>query len=218
LSHLNTYLSQAIVVALCQPAQVAFFSLAQQLGQLLNKVPEALGTFLFPRLSKQQDEGTAVQLAARSFRVSVVILVPAALAAMLLIRPAVLLLYGQTYEPLLGPFYIIVPGIAAAAAAMTLSVYYQSIGRADLVAKLAIVPLLLQVILGLWLVPRLDITGAATALLVALLATSVSQVYLFTRVAKASLRHDLLVRSEDVKVVTGFMLSIVRHRLSFLRR
>jgi O-antigen/teichoic acid export membrane protein len=218
LSHLNTYWSQAIVVAFCQPAQVAFFTLAQQLGQLLNKVTDALGTFLFPRLSKQQDSNTAVQLAALSFRVSVVILVPAAVTAMLLIRPAVLLLYGLSYEPLLEPFYIILPGIVMAASAMSLSVYFQSIGRADLVAKVASVPLLLQVIFGFWLIPRFELLGAAIALLVALSATAVSQVYVFIRVSKASLRRDLLVRGEDIRVVTGFMLATVRHRLGFLRR
>lgn len=218
LSHLNIYWSQAIVVAFCQPAQVAFFTLSQQLGQLLNKVPEALGTFLFPRLSKQQDADTAVQLAALSFRVSVVMLVPAAVIAMLLIRPAVLLLYGPSYEPLLEPFYILLPGIAMAASALSLSVYFQSIGRADLVTKIAIVPLLLQVTFGFWLVPRFEIIGAAVALLAALSATAAAQVYVFIRLSKASLRRDLLVRGEDVKVVTGFMLATVRNRLGFLRR
>src|SRR6185312_16385593 len=47
ISYLNTSSSQAIVVAFCAPRQVAFFSIAQQLGQLVSKVTEALGTFLF---------------------------------------------------------------------------------------------------------------------------------------------------------------------------
>ena len=208
ISHLNVYVSQAIVIAFCPPAQVAFFSIAQQLGQLINKVTEAMSTFLFPSIAKQTNQQSAAELAARAFRVSVVILVPGALFIALMIRPAVLILYGVAYEPVLTPFYIILPGLVLSACASILMMFFQGIGRADLVTKVAILPLAMQIIAALVLVPRWAIMGGASALLLALLTTAIVQIIVFIRIAGLD-RKDLVIRMNDIRLVKDFIFNTV---------
>lgn len=217
-SSLNTYASQAIVVAYCMPAQVAFFTIAQQLAQLLNKITEAIGTFLFPRISKEPELNVAAKLAAQAFRVSIVILLSVGLCAALLIYPAVLLLYGPSYAIVPTFFCIILPGVILAAAASCLTTFYQGIGRAGLVAKVAVVPLILQITLGLVLVPRLQTTGAAITLLVSLSSAAFFQVYVFSRVSKATVRGDLIVRRSDLRTVSDFLVDTIRRRLRLTAR
>jgi O-antigen/teichoic acid export membrane protein len=218
LSHLNTYSSQAIVVAFCLPAQVAFFTIAQQLAQLITKITESMGTFLFPQITKQREAAAATQLAARAFRVSLTILLPIGVFAAVSIRPVLLSLYGATYEPALAPFYLLLPGVILAGASGSLTIYFQGIGRADLVPKIAVVPLVVQVGFGLWLVPQFATIGAAVALLGALAATAALQAFVFAQVSGASLRRDLVPRFEDFRLVVEFVGSVVRQRLGWFAR
>ena len=209
ISHLNVYSSQAIVIALCQPAQVAYFSIAQQIGQLINKVTEAMSTFLFPSISKQVSEQGAAAIAVRAFRISLVILIPGACVIALLMRPAVLMLYGDAYEPVLMPFYILLPGLTLAACASLLMMFFQGIGRADLVAKITVIPLVVQVVTALILIPKWGIIGGALALLVTLLATAIIQIVIFLKTARFSIM-DLMFRYEDVRLVIDFIFNTMQ--------
>ena len=197
------------MVAFCAPAQVAFFTIAQQLGQLVSKVTEAMGTFLFGRIAKAAGTSESADLAARAFRVSLAMMVPAVAVGVLLSKPALLMLYGTKYAPVLLPFWIIVPGLTLAAAASTLSSYFQGIGRVDLVAKIALAPVLLQLTLGYLLVSRYGIEGAAIAFLVALLFTSLIQVVVFLQLTGTTLSSHLLIRREDFTTVFGFMRGLL---------
>ena len=212
ISHLNVYVSQAIVIAFCQPAQVAFFSIAQQLGQLINKVTEAMSTFLLPSLSKKNEKQQAAEQAARAFRIAVVILLFGGGCFALIMRPAVLTLYGVAYEPVLTPFYIILPGLIAAACASVLMMFFQGIGRADLVAKVAIVPLILQVLASLVLVPKLGIIGGAVALLFTLFVTAMVQIIVFINIAGLS-SSELIIRWKDVILVKDFIIDTIQRTL-----
>jgi O-antigen/teichoic acid export membrane protein len=120
-----------------------------------------------------------------------------------------LLLYGPSYLPALIPFWIILPGVTLAAAATTLGVFFQGIGRADLVAKIAFVPVLAQLSLGLLLVRHLQITGAALAFLAALLASTAIQIAVFSRLTGSSGRHTLIIRREDIATVWQFVTRLL---------
>lgn len=208
ISHLNVYVCQAIVIAFCQPAQVAFFSIAQQLGQLINKVTDAMGTFLLPSLSKQNEKQQAAEQAARAFRIAVVILVLGGTCFALLMRPAVLILYGVAYAPVLIPFYIMLPGLVLAACASVLMVFFQGFGRADLVPKVAILPLILQVLASLVLVPKWGVVGGAVALLFTLLVTSMVQIIVFINIARLP-GSELLIQWKDVILVKDFIIGTI---------
>lgn len=216
-SHLNAYSSQAIVVGFCKPAEVAYFAVAQQFSQMITKVTDSMGVFLFPRIARG-DQGTeARELAAKAFRIALVIMVPIDIFAALLIKPALLTFYGARYAPVLTPFYLLLPAVSFAAAANTLLMYLQGIGRADLVAKIAVAPLILQILLGFWLVSDLQIWGAAVSLAASLVATGVVQIVIFCRTSGASVSRDLRIRRADIKAVADFGRTTVARVLPFAR-
>ncbi len=69
IGYLNAYVTRLIVVLHLLPAQVAFFGMAQDKGGLINKVPNALSTILFPRISKTDNNYDSAMLLARALRV-----------------------------------------------------------------------------------------------------------------------------------------------------
>jgi O-antigen/teichoic acid export membrane protein len=208
IGHLNIHLTKLILVFYLAPAEVAFFSMAQGKAQLLEKIPSALNTMLFSRIAKMADQKESAILSAKAFRTSLVLVFITGFLGMLLIKPAVILLYGRAYSPIVLPFLIIIPGIVFSAAVAAFNQYFNGIGRADIGAKITIVPLCVQVGLAFLLLPLMGLTGAACALSVALLTTALVQSFVFMKISSLSLKDSMLIGKDDLVTIGRFLLSI----------
>jgi O-antigen/teichoic acid export membrane protein len=204
---LNAYVTNLVVVFYLMPAQVAFFNMAQNKGILINKVPDAMNTILFPRVSKADDPAVSARLVARAFRVALLILLLLGLLAFVSIRPLVYILYGSDYLPMVIPFWILLPGLVLSGAAGVTNQYFTGIGRADLTAKILVFPLLIQVPVAILLIPPLGIAGAAISFLIALLCITALQIVVFIRISNCTLHGDLIIQKEDVLTVRAFIAS-----------
>lgn len=201
---LQAYLTNLLVAMFLAPAKVAYFSLARGLGQVVDRIPAALGTILFPRLTKMDDAREAARLVARAFRYMVLIMLGAGVLGATLVYPAVYVLYGVDYVPVVTPFLILIPGIVAAGAVMPFAQYFLSVDRADLGVTLPIPPLVLQVLLALWLIPLLGPEGAAIAFSTSLVLFALISTWMFLRMCDGITARDLVVRREDLR-------DLVRH-------
>jgi Na+-driven multidrug efflux pump len=97
-----------------------------------------------------------------------------------------------------------------------ISQYFLGIGRADISVKIAIVPLIIQVVTAILLIPMMGLAGAAIALLVTLLSLSLIQIFIFLRLSTCTLKMDLLIRKDDVHAVANFARSEIRKLASKL--
>jgi O-antigen/teichoic acid export membrane protein len=198
---LQLYLTNLLVVTLLVPAQVAFFSLARSFGDMIDRVPAALNTILFPRLTKIYCREEAASLAARAFRSLVVLLSAVGVAAAVFVFPAVYVVYGSKYLPLVVPFWILLPGILSAGTTTPFMQYFMSINRADLGITLPIPPLVLQALIALWLIPKHGAVGAALAFSLGLLLSSGINIWMFLRLSTCTARGDLAVRGDDLRAI-----------------
>ena len=204
IGHFQAYITNLLTALYLLPAQVAFFSLARGLGQMIDRVPAALNTILFPRLTKITDRDEASRLTARAFRLIFVLMVVIGLIALVLIHPAVYLMYGRAYLPLVIPFMILIPGIILSGATTPIMQYFMSIDRADLGITLPILPLALQISLAILLLPVWGPEGAALAFSAALATMSFISIFVFLRVSKCAFWADLMIRPNDVNYLLEF--------------
>ncbi len=218
IGQVNAYMTRLIVVFYLMPAQVAYFAMAQNQGQLLNKIPDALNTILFPRISKTASCDEAVGLAANAYRIMLLILVLVGSVAFLCVAPVVGFLYGEAYLPMVRPFRIILPGLVLAGASTVIDQYFLGIGRADISAKVAVVPLVVQLLAGGALVPKLGLVGAALALLASLLSLSAVQLVIFVKLTRCSPKKDLLIGREDFQMVANVVGGQIRQLMRPLSR
>ena len=202
--HFQAYVTNLLTALYLVPAQVAFFSMARGFGQMMDRVPTALNTILFPRLTKTVDPDEAANLSARAFRLILVLLVMVGLIAAVLIYPAVRLMYGRDFLPLVVPFLILIPGIILSGATTPFMQYFMSVNRADLGVTLPILPLAIQVSLAFLLIPILGAEGAALAFSVGLVSFSLAIIWMFVRISACSLRNDLMVRGDDLRYLLQF--------------
>lgn len=198
---LQTYLTNLLVATFLVPAHMAFFSLARGFGDMIDRVPAALNTILFPRLTKTHSRAEAAGLAARAFRNLLVLLSAVGVLAAVFVFPAVYVVYGSEYLPLVVPFWILLPGILAAGTTTPFMQYFMSINRADLGITLPIPSLVLQVLIALWLIPRFGVAGAALAFSLGLLLSSGINIWMFLRLSVCTARGDLAVRGDDLRAI-----------------
>ncbi len=204
IGHFQAYITNLLTVLYLAPSQVSFFAIARGYGQMIDRVPSALNTILFPQLSKTVDPKEAADVSARAFRMLLVLLIIVAVIAALLIYPAVSLMYGSEYLPLVVPFLILLPGIVISGATTPFMSYFMSINHPGLTVTMPILPLAIQVALALLIIPMWGPAGAALAFAVGLVLHSLISCWTFLKLSGFNLRRDLMVRQEDISYLWHF--------------
>ena len=206
IGQLNVYVSSLIVAFYLLPVQLAFFRIGQERAQLLNRIPEALSTILYPRISKlSNSEGEPGKLTAKSCRISFLLLSIIALIAAVLVKPLVIILYGQDYLPLTVPFWILLPGIVLSGSTGTLQQYFIGIGRPAVLLVVNTIPLIIQVIMGFIFIPTFGVIGAALTTTMAFIMLSIVTLIIFKICSRLTLNEIIVPNANDVKYVINFI-------------
>lgn len=218
IGHLQGYITNLLAVLFLSPAQIAFYSMAKGRGEMiLNKIPNALSTLLFPRISKSTDNEESSQLTARGFRVTFLMLSFIGIILAVLIKPLVYILYGKAFLPLTTPFWIILPGIVFFQSTTVIGQYFGGVGRPDLSPKIGFFPMIVQAILAYYLMQNLNVIGASIAFLVSSLLFGIIQIGVFIRISTCTMT-DLWITKDDYNTVKKFILSQVVRLMSKLSK
>jgi len=196
------------------PAHVAFYVLAKSICEIATRmVPVAINTILFPRVSKTDSAEDSRILVARLFRVTLLILMLLAGGLAVAIKAVVYILYGSAYYPIIVPFLIMIGSLVLVKSASVFTSYFAGRGRPDLLPKIAILPLFVQITLTLLLVPQYGVVGAACSFALSAIGLFILQVFFFLKFSELTLT-DVLIRFHDLVTV----LTFVRGKLAGLTR
>jgi O-antigen/teichoic acid export membrane protein len=197
ISHLHIYLTNLLAALYLAPAQVAFFSMGKGRCEMLTRiVPNAIGTLLFPRVSKSEDIKQSRDLTARAFRLTFLILLISGGILAAIIKPMVYILYGKDYLPLITPFWIVLPGLVYSQSTSVFTSYFSGIGRADLIPKITILPLIIQVLVAYYFIPLMGIVGASIAFLISTTSVAIIQTIVFLKLSHCPLQGILLQKTD----------------------
>ena len=205
ISHLNVYLTNLLSALYLLPAQVAFFSMAKRLGeQITRMIPGAINTLLFPKISKSDNDQYNSEITLRSFRITLLILILFGLSLAIIIKPLVYLLYGVDYLPMVLPFWIMLPGFVLVQSASVFSSYFAGIGRPDLLPKILLIPLVIQLIIAVLLMPVLGIIGASFSFLISSILVSIISISVFYKITTVNI-SEFLINKNDVAYLIKFV-------------
>jgi antigen flippase len=194
--------TQLLSVAFLVPAQIAFLNQGQGVGKLLNKFVDPLNTILFPRISNLEEE-EAIILSCKAFRISLILLCLGGLGLFVLGGPLIALLYGKIFLPTVEVINFLLPGIILAGASSTLTNYFTGTGRASLIPKIQLLPLIIQLYLTWNLTQLCGLKGATISIMTASLIYGIILVHLFLRTSKTSI-NKLLPGITDLKYIYSF--------------
>ncbi|HEV8443474.1 MAG TPA: lipopolysaccharide biosynthesis protein [Steroidobacteraceae bacterium] len=205
IEHLNQYLGSLLVGLELATRELAFFRLGQDRLQLLDQVPSAINTLLYPRIARTSASADQAELAMRCVRALAVVLLACSLLGAVLAPLAVRLLYGADYFPMTWSIWILLPGVAALGITSPVTQFFLGTGRPGLIWKLALVPLLLQVALLVPLIRAAGFRGAALAISLSFLVYAVARVNLLARMTGRRVADVIVPRREDFAMVWNFL-------------
>lgn len=182
ISLLNYRASLFVIGHFAGLAQAGVYSVAVQVGELLWLLSSAVTVSVYRHIGTP-DVRQAAAMTVRAVRINVLSTVAAAPFLLALAWWALPSVLGQAYLQARVPLACLLPGIAAYAAASSLSAFYTNhLGRPHLSATVAGLSLCLNVLGAVWAVPRYGVVAAAVC-------TSVSYVLAIVVAAALFLRH-----------------------------
>lgn len=206
IGHFNAYLSGLIVAILMSPAYVSFYQLGKARAELLNRIPSAIGTILYPVVSKSGKSGiNASELTALSFRVSLILLTFFGVIGSLLIYPFTVFLYGREFIPLTTAFWILIPSVIIFGSSSLVSQYFLGIGRPDINLKIALIPVLPQVIFCYLLIPLFGVVGAAVSTALTFILLTIIKIIVFKKIVGLTYRFIFIPNHGDIEIVCNFI-------------
>lgn len=178
------------------PAQLGYYALGVVVSEALWQIPSAVGSALFPRTARTEEEH-ATRFTAFVMR-QIFLLTLAAGAVVALICPvAVPLVFGKSFQPSVAVIWWILPG--------TIALALSKVGCADLAGRgktgyssiFAMVTLVVTLSLDWLLIPRMGIIGAALASSVAYTVNSALVLLALRYEMKASWRELVVPTREE---------------------
>ena len=212
ISYLNLYMMKSLLSVYLSSAKVAFYSLAQDRATLLDKLPNAVNILLYPRVSNSNELESSISTT-RAFRIILILSTFSAIMLAIFIYPLVLVMYGEAYIPMVIPLIIILPGILINGSTSVFTSFFTGAGRSDLIMKLSIFPLILQVFIGFVLIQKYNIFGAAFSFSIAMTINGLIQIYYFLKISGSS--HKVLIPIEkDFQYLINFIKRKIKNLIN----
>lgn len=167
---------------------VGTYSVAVTVAELLWLLSSSVTVSMYARMG-HPDRPVAVAMTVRAVRINVLVTLVAAPMLLLGAWWALPRVLGDAYQASLWPLAALLPGVAAYAAASSLSAFYTNhLGRPHLSGAIAALSLTLSFGLGWWWVPIWGSPGAAMASSVGYIGAIIAAYAVFLRHAELPLR------------------------------
>jgi len=186
-------------------SQVAFYSQGEAAGKLLNKIPEALTTILYPRISRLEESSEAIDLSCRAFRITLLILSFIGIALFFIAKPLVVLLYGIEFELSALVLVIAIPGIIIGSSCLTLKTFFEGRGQVSIIPKIQTIPVVFQVCMAYFLINLHGLIGASISFSVGFSLYGLAVLVTFLKVNKVSF-YKMIPRIEDLKLLFNLLM------------
>ena len=159
---LHLRIDQYMIGYLLDPTQVGLYAVAVNLTNLLLRVPDALGTVLFPRLAGASEERAHIATAEVS-RLTIGIVLLGCLGFVVFGPFAIPLLFGAKFHGAVAPMLVLLPGIVMMSLYLILSRNFTSRNRQQINIVAAGLALSINIGSNLWFIPHYGIVGAAAS-------------------------------------------------------
>jgi O-antigen/teichoic acid export membrane protein len=203
---MSFYVDQVLVVHMLQAGMMGSYVVALSLSRMLNAFHTAVAMVLFPKIVSKSPEAI-LELTGRAVRATTLLTASGGLFIALLGPKLVVLLYGAEYRGATGVVRILVVEVVLSGIAFVLSQAFMAMARPGVITALQVGGLLITIPLMLFLVPRLGVEGAATALLLSTTARLIAVMWSFQGVLKLPCpriiagRHDLRLIAQGLKSI-----------------
>jgi len=199
LSLVNWRVDILLLGILLDAKSMGVYSIAAMAQKLLF-LPSAIGLAMIPKVTRF-DEAERRDVVLRASRCTLWITAAAAVAgagaAWLLVVPV----FGEAFAGAIAPFWILLPGVLGIGLTRVLRNYLSAIDRPELASYSSAASLAVNISLGLLLIPRLELAGAAIAMTTAHLLYTLIVAVCFMRLSRSGPGEVFVLRRDDLRAM-----------------
>ena len=177
--------------------EVGMYSVAVTVAERLLLISSSVATAVFPATASSSPE-EAARVASRACRLTLFAMGVAVTAVVMLAQPAVVLLFGASYQASVQALQLLAPGMVALSVADILSSYFAGIGRPEFGIVPSVASVVVNVAANAVLIPRLGINGASLASVAAYTTAASILLVQFRRITGQPVRDILLVSTAEL--------------------
>jgi len=193
LSFLHMRIALLMIKYLLGPQQAGYYSVASSLSDYILMLPSVIALILFPKLSAVISFPEKLCQAKKAVWGTALALVPLLILAVILVKPAIRLLFGRAFMPATDAFVWLIPGIFTLGIEVASVQFLNSVGYPRILIGVWVSTVAVDVLLNLWAIPHLGISGAA-------LVTSISNTVALIGVLLV-IRHQVSAQPLEVPTV-----------------
>ncbi len=184
---------------------VGYYSLAVSIAEKLWFLPSAIGIVTFSRIATL-DVSEANKLTPRVCRNALLISFLTAILLLATARLFIPILYGKAFVPSINPFMVLLPGVIAMTIHKVLHSDLVGRGRPEISVYVFSGALILNILLNLYLIPRIGIIGAALSSAISYSSGALTLAFIFSRISAVALHKILIPRWEDLRNYRAILL------------
>lgn len=201
-----------IAVSFLVSAQIAFLGQGQGVGRILLKMSNAINDVLYPRISKSASN--VVNITCKSFRITSILLLFGSLILVIGAETLIIFLYGEPFRPAIEVVFYLLPGLIFIGASSSLISFFNGTGRANLIPRIQILPILVQILLAFQLIESSGLIGAVLSITIGMILYGISLIVVFIKITKiptnllipkiADFNYLILFASDNLKTLFGW--------------
>lgn len=209
LTQINYRVDLYLVFLFLGASTTGVYTVAVAMADMLLLVSNSLLQVVLTRMASLE-EGDSVQLTARTFRHTAVIMIATAAFFALTIPFVIVPVFGAEFEPAIKPFLILLPGVALLGTAAVLTAFYTNqLGKPRVLMVLEVVSIAVNVIVSLILLPRMGELGTAWAKTIAYGSVFLITVLLFCRATNYPVRKMFVLQAEEIRQYKSLIAKVL---------
>jgi len=211
LGQLQDQATKTISLKILNSSEISYIGQGQGIGKMLLKVTDAMNVLLFPRVSKTK-EIESVIIICKAFKIAFIILFIGSLLLLFFSKFIIVLLYGEAFITSATIIKILLPGLILSGAGSTLTAYFNGSGRARSIPILQLLPLIIQLLAGYFLINRYSTKGSAYALSLGMSCYGIALIYLFQKNTNINIKQ-LIPTFNDFKLLFKLTYTFIHNLL-----
>jgi O-antigen/teichoic acid export membrane protein len=196
-TRLNHKIDILILKRMSDIAEVGYYSLGASVAETLWQVPIAVGVVLMTRSANQTDQRVATGEVCSSLRISMLLVLIAAIILYLAAPLLVTLLFGERYADSIPIIRMILPGILFFVILKILNSQFVGSGLPQLTLIALIPSLLINIVLNILFIPSYKGIGAAVATNISYFSASILLLLVYSRTFKTGFLEIFRYRKSD---------------------
>ena len=200
ISFLHNRIGILLINSFLNPLMVGFYSIGVGLSEKIYLISDSVATVLFPRIASEKDKLKIKNFTPIIFRNILWTIIFINTIIFILAKWIIVFLYSNVFFASIKPFQILLIGAVAISGSKILESDIKGRGKPMFITWITSISTVLNIVLSIFLIPRLGILGAAWATTISYTINLMCLLIIYCKLSNNSMINMLFIQKSDLKL------------------